>query len=315
MRRKNRNKVLFIVGPTGVGKTAVGFSAAEKLNGEIISAVSRQMYRGMDIGTAKPPHEIRERIPHHFIDILDPDEYYNAGKFGKDVRHKIDEILSRQKLPIIVGGSGLYIKSILEGFFDEEKKDLETKKSLIERAGREGNETLYRELKKADPEFAAKISINDTQRIVRGLEVYLVTGKPLTQHWKDSRVTVHFQPVITGLRQDKTRLYEIIGKRVDTMLENGLIEEVKTLQRKGYSPDLNAFQTYGYRETFSYLKRNISYEVLAERIKKSTRKFAKRQMTWFRKVHNIIWIDVGDDKKEAVDSIISVVRSDNGGLN
>jgi len=306
----NLNKAVFIVGPTGVGKSIIGLRAAERLNGEIISADSRQMYRGMDIGTDKPPREILERVPHHFINILEPDGYYNSGLFGKDVRKKIDEILSINKLPFIVGGSGLYIKSILEGFFDEKIKDPKTKKKLQERARKEGNDLLYKELQEADPEFAAKISVNDTQRIVRGLEVFLVTGKLLTHHWKEPHISLHFQPVLIGLRKDRTQLYDTINKRVERMLAKGLIDEAKTLLRKGYSPDINALQTYGYREVFNYLDGAMTYDEMVEQIKKRTRNFAKRQMTWFRKMRNITWIDVGDDKEEVVDIITKIITID-----
>ncbi|KPK91162.1 hypothetical protein AMJ80_07590 [bacterium SM23_31] len=277
----NLNKAVFIVGPTG-----------------------------MDIGTDKPPREILERIPHHFIDILQPDECYNSGLFGKDVRKKIDEIISRNRLPFIVGGSGLYIKSILEGFFDEKIKDPETKKKLQERARKEGNDLLYKELREADPEFAARISVNDTQRIVRGLEVFMVTGKPLTHHWQEIHISLHFQPVLIGLRKGRDELYDIINKRVGKMLEEGLIDEVKTLRRKGFSPDNNALQTYGYREVFNHLDGAATYDEMVEQIKKRTRNFAKRQMTWFKKMRNITWIDVGDDKEAVVDIIINIITID-----
>ena len=299
------------MGPTGVGKTVIGFRAAELLNGEIISADSRQMYRGMDIGTDKPPVEFLERLPHYFIDILDPDEDYNAGQFGKDARRRIEEILFRHKVPFIIGGSGLYIKSLLEGFFDEKVKDRNVKKRLRERADKEGNEILYAELIKADPEFALRISVNDTQRIIRGLEVYLVTGKRLTRQWKESKKSADFQYKIIGLRRERAELYDIINKRVEIMLERGLIDEVKVLQRRGYSHTLNAMQTYGYRETFRYLQGKFSYEELIEQIKKQTRNFAKRQLTWFRKFENISWLDVGDDTDRVVDTIISIVQSNN----
>ena len=174
-------KAVFIVGPTGVGKTDIGLRLAERFNGEIISADSRQMYRFMDIGTDKPPNDFLEKVPHHFINILNPDEYYNASQFGKDVRLKTDEIIKHNKLPFIIGGSGLYIKSIITGFFEETKKDLKTKRNLQERIRTEGKKVLYNELLEIDREYASKISHNDAQRIVRGLEVYFVTGKPLSK--------------------------------------------------------------------------------------------------------------------------------------
>ena len=300
---------LFIIGPTGVGKTYISICVSEEMNGEIISADSRQFYRYMDIGTDKPSKETLERIPHHFINILNPDEYYNAGQFGKDARVKISEIRNRNRLPVIAGGSGLYVKAILEGFFDEKKKDLLLKRSLTERAEIEGNEALYAELQSVDPEFAAQISMNDTQRIVRGLEVFKVTGIPLTTHWRKQKVSIGFEPVTIGLRRTREELYEKINRRVETMLERGLVEEVRSLRTKGYSPELNAFKTYGYAEVFRYLENIIPYDEMVEQIQRRTRNFAKRQMTWFRKMENVTWIDIeGNDRTAVTENIYAIIN-------
>ena len=304
----SKKPAVFIVGPTGVGKTHFGFQLAKRLGGEIISADSRQMYRYINIGTDKPPQAMREEIPHYFIDILEPDEYYNAGLYGKDVREKIQEIQSRGKIPFIVGGSGLYIRAIIEGFFAETTKDYAVKKKLQEKAKNEGNEGLYKELQKIDSAFAARITLNDTQRIVRGLEVYMATGVPLTEHWKNKGNSITFTPLIIGLRMNRLELYETINKRVDKMLEQGLIEEVKLLKQKGFSPELNSLQTYGYKETFQYLEGELTIDELKEKIKKRTRNFAKRQITWFKKMKDIIWVDIEKDKDKTLHVLLLLIE-------
>jgi len=300
--------VLCIVGPTGVGKTAIGFQLAKTLNGEIISADSRQMYRFMNIGTDKPPSDYIKQIPHYFIDTLDPDESYNAGQFGKQARNIINEIFARGKLPIVVGGSGLYIKSLLEGFFDETIKNIEVKRELQREINEKGSEALYRELENADPEFAASISVNDAQRITRGLEVFRATGKPLSEHWRESKIHVNFKSVVIGLKRDREELYNIINKRVDRMIELGLVDEVRTLIKKGYSKNLNSLKTYGYQEVFEYLDNNCSNDEMIEEIKKRTRNFAKRQLTWFRKLKDIIWISVGENPECTAKSIMEIYK-------
>ncbi len=301
-------KAVFIIGPTGIGKTDIGLRLAENFDGEIISADSRQIYRFMDIGTDKPPNDYFQKVPHHFINILDPDEHYNASQFGKDVRLKTDEIIKHNKLPFIIGGSGLYLKSIVTGFFEETAKDQKTKRNLQERLRAEGKDLLYSELLKIDHEYASKISHNDAQRIVRGLEVYYVTGKPLSEHWKSTPSRKYFDEVTIGLNMERDRLYDRINIRVETMLERGLVNEVKGLLDKGYLPDLNSLQTYGYRETFQFLNGEISLEELKTSIQKSTRNFAKRQLTWFKKMDNVQWLDVDEDLDKTIQKAAKIIR-------
>ena len=292
-----------------MGKTAVSIEVACTLNGEIISADSRQFYREMDIGTDKPSPESLKQVKHHYISILNPDEYYTAGQFGKDARKTIGEILSCNRLPIVAGGSGLYLKAILEGFFDENEKDIETKKIMQKRADKEGTSELYNEIKRANPELASKISTNDAQRIIRGLEVYLVTGKPLTQHWKQAKSIRGFSPVIIGLQRERRELYELINSRVDAMIEKGLIEEVKALREKRFSTKLNALKTFGYREVVRYLTKELTFDDMVEEIKKSTRNYAKRQLTWFRKMENITWVNVGNNREDTAENVLSIIEN------
>lgn len=307
-----KNIAVFIVGPTGVGKSKVSIEIACKLHGEIISADSRQFYRGMDIGTDKPSSESLKRVKHYFIDTLNPDDHYTAGQFGKDARKTIGDVLSRNKLPIIVGGSGLYIKAILEGLFDETEKDIETKRMLQKRADENGTKELYNELKLADPELASKISKNDTQRIIRGLEVFIVTGKPLSQHWKKAKANPCFKPVIIGLQRKRSELYELINSRVDTMIEKGLVEEVRELKEKRLSTNLNAFKTFGYREIDRYLNKEASFDNMVEEIKKSTRNYAKRQLTWFRKLEKITWVTISTKWEDTARNVMSIIQDQSG---
>ncbi|MCP4726636.1 MAG: tRNA (adenosine(37)-N6)-dimethylallyltransferase MiaA [bacterium] len=304
MSAKEKNKAVFIVGPTGVGKTAVGFALAEKIKGEIISADSRQMYREMSIGTDKPPEEYLSSIKHYFIDTIDPGSDFNSGKFGNEAREIIGDIITRGLIPIIVGGSGLYIKAILEGLFEEIVKDSEVRKNLKIRIEEEGTKKLYNELLDVDSKFAERISENDGQRIVRGLEVFYTTGKPLSEHWKKNKIQLNFTPVLIGLIRPREVLYENINKRVDKMIKSGLIEEVEKLRGAGYSLENNSMQTYGYQEVFQHLEGQIGYDDMIELIKKRTRNFAKRQLTWFKKMDGIVWLDATKGKEEIVDTIM-----------
>jgi len=300
-------KVLFITGPTAVGKTRTSIITAEKLNGEIISADSRQFYKYMDIGTAKPEIEDLERVPHHFINILTPDKYYSSGKFGKDARKKIDEIFDRNRVPIVTGGSGLYLKAVYEPLFDEGERDFKIKENLKNQAKESGLEIMYSKLKKIDPDAASKIMPNDKQRIIRALEVHEITGKPISSFWNKSK-SIDFTPVKICLTMHRELLYQRINKRVESMLKNGFINEVKILRQKGYSFNLNALKTVGYKEINLYLEGEFSYTEMVEQIKRKTRNYAKRQITWFKKEKDMIYIDVSLHKnsKETADKVIDI---------
>jgi len=288
------NHVILIVGPTAVGKTYLSLKLAYQNGGEIVSADSRQIYKFMNIGTAKPTLEERASIPHHFIDIKYPDEYYSAGRYGKEARLEIKEIQKKGKLPIVVGGSGLYIKALVDGFFDAEVADAQIKKKLNEQLKLNGLARLYEQLLRVDPTLASKISPNDTQRILRGLEVWEITGTPLSQLQQETRKQADFNPVIYGLTMERQQLYRIIEERVDRMIQQGLIEEVQELIKQGYSDNLNSLQTVGYKEVFDYLKNKYTYFQMIDMIKQKSRNYAKRQMTWFRKEQRITWFAVED---------------------
>jgi len=288
--------VLVLVGPTASGKTPVALEISRLVDVEIISADSRQMYKHMDIGTAKPSPEELARVPHHFVDDHPPDASLNASEFGRRGREIIDGILLRGRLPLVVGGSGLYLQGLIDGFFDGPEPDEELRSRLYERLEAEGGETLLAELRAVDPAAAATMLPSNTKRIVRALEIYELTGQPISELQK-SRIAVTFAPAFVGLRWDRAKLYDRINRRVDRMLEEGLVAEGKHLLGLGYAPSLNALQTVGYREVFAYLSGTISYDRMVFLIKRNSRRYAKRQMTWFRSDERISWFDVEDEKE------------------
>jgi len=283
--------VPIIVGPTAVGKTELSLMLAEKLPIEVVSADSRQVYRYLDIGTAKVSEEIRHKIPHHMINICDPDEYFSAGMYSRIARKVIDGIHHREKIPVVVGGSGFYISALVDGIFELEVHDENIREDLQERAKNEGLEKLYDELKKCDPEYASKISPSDRQRIFRSLEVYLVTGRNFTSwHEKDTH-PAQFKLMMFGLTMDRAELYKLIDQRVERMLEDGLMDEVRKLIEMGYRPGMNALNTVGYKEAFQYLEGQLDFEQMVDLIKRNSRRYAKRQLTWFRKDDRIRCIE------------------------
>lgn len=307
-----KKKVLLIVGPTAVGKTAISCEIAKHLPIEIVSADSRQVYRFMNIGTAKPTEEERAAVPHHFIDIKDPNEWYSAGQFGTDARVCIGEILQKSKLPQVVGGSGLYIRALVDGLFEPKISDASVKQKLKKRVREDGLEALYQELKNVDPVTAGSLSITDTQRILRALEVFEITGKPFSEFRQKKTPSAEFQAFFVGLTMNRDQLYAQIETRVDQMLQQGLVEEVKALKKRGFTSDLNALQTVGYKEVFLYLDNKISREEMVRLIKQKSRNYAKRQWTWFNKDKRIYWINLSEivDKSEVATIILKQLNSD-----
>lgn len=287
--------ILVIAGPTATGKTAVGIELAQRLNGEIISADARQIYRFMDIGTAKPIAEERAAAPHHLIDFVNPDQNYSAGQFAEDASAVIGDILRRGKVPIVVGGAGLYIRALFDGFSPMPKIPIEIRARLQE-DGRDCLPKLYERLCEVDPEWAAKIQATDTQRILRGLEVYEASGKPLSEHQRvPPTPPIRHMASYFGLSWERETLYERINARARFMLENGLIEETARLRGRGYTPDLNALNAFGYREIFQYLNGEMTLDRALADLQQGTRRYAKRQMTFFRRDERILWVDGSDD--------------------
>ncbi len=287
--------VPIIVGPTAVGKTALSVLLAKKMDAEIVSADSRQIFKYLDIGTAKVSADIQREIPHHFIDILTPDQYYSAGMFGKEARIKLSEIQARQKWAVVVGGSGLYINALVDGIFELDKKDRDLQQRLRNRLEHEGFDVLFDELRDADPEYAAKLNRNDKQRMLRGIEVFLQTGRNLTEWRNQSTTPADFKAIYFGLEMKREDLNARINQRVDEMFSAGLVEEVKKIIELGYHKDLNALNTVGYKEVFAYLESTISFDEMKELIKRNSRRYAKRQMTWFRSNEKIRWFQVENE--------------------
>ncbi|MCF6093127.1 tRNA (adenosine(37)-N6)-dimethylallyltransferase MiaA [Microaerobacter geothermalis] len=296
-----REKLLAIVGPTAVGKTALSLQLARVFDGEIISGDSMQVYRGMDIGTAKVSPAERKRIPHHLIDIKDPDENFSVAEFQALAIPLITDIYSRGKLPILVGGTGLYIKSVTRHYqFPEAAQDTAYRKKLAQRMKDEGPETLLHKLKELDPETANRLHVNDKRRIIRALEIIHLTNKTMTEYIKEQKEQIRESPydlVMIGLSVDRQKLYQRINLRVDQMIHEGLVKEVKKLLDMGYGLEYTSMQGLGYKELIPYLKGEISLEEAVEEIKSRTRKFAKRQLTWFRQMPEIHWFDVTDEKE------------------
>ena len=297
-------KVVVICGPTASGKTALSIELAKKINGEIISADSMQIYKDMNIGAAKPTKEEMQGIKHYLIDFISPETRYSVADFKQQAQEAIKEIIEKGKIPIIVGGTGLYINSLIYGieyakteFDDEYRRKLE--KICLEK----GLEYLYNEAKIIDPEAMQKISANDKKRIMRVLEIYNETGKNKTQQDKESRKEVKYDYHVFALNMEREILYDRINKRVDLMLEQGLVEEVKYILKK-YKEFPTAMQGLGYKEVKYYLESIITYEEMVEKIKMETRRYAKRLITWFKKNEQTIWLDALSEIKNNVDIII-----------
>ncbi len=291
----SKPKVIVICGPTASGKTALSIELAKKINGEIISSDSMQIYKDMDIGTAKPSKEEMQGIKHYLLDFVEPSQRYSVADFKKDAEKAIEEILSKGKVPIIVGGTGLYVDSLIYGIeYQNIQFDEQYRAELEKRVEQEGLEKLYDEAKKIDPQAMEKISSNDQKRILRVLEIYKATGKNKTEQEAESRKNgVKYDYKVFAINMDREKLYERINKRVDIMIEQGLIQEVKELLQK-YDEFPTAMQGLGYKEVVQYLQRTISKEEMINKVKMETRRYAKRQITWFKKNKQTIWIGPHD---------------------
>lgn len=298
--------MLLLVGPTAVGKTGLSLEIAQTLGGEIVSADSRQIYRYMDIGTAKPTFDERAVVPHHFIDTKDPDELYSAGEYGRDARAVIQDLLQKDIVPVVVGGSGFYIRALVDGLFAPEISDHEVKEKWRRRLVTKGREAVFAELERVDPRTAERLHINDTQRIVRALEVYELTGKSISQFQEGQEEPADFEPVFIGLERDRSELVQRIEQRVDLMMDQGLMQEVQALLEKGYSPDVNALATVGYQEVVAYLQGEYDFDEMVERIKIHTRQYSKRQMTWFRRDLRVNWLNLtGMAREDQIRAVLS----------
>jgi tRNA dimethylallyltransferase len=284
-----KGKVIILLGPTGVGKTGVSILLAKELDTEIISADSMQIYKGMDIGTAKPTIEERAIVRHHMIDVVGPSESYSTGRYIETIAPIIEGLHQRGKVPVIVGGTGLYIKAITRGIFSGPSADLELREELLS-VETEEKGSLYSYLSDIDPEAAQKIDENDTRRIIRAIEVCLKSREKMSLMQENLTKPLPFEFIKIGLTRERKELYAIIEKRVDSMIQTGLIEEVESLLKM--NPDRTPLQAIGYKEFAMYLQGEITLQEAVRLVKRNTKRYAKRQFTWFKKEEGIKWIDI-----------------------
>ena len=287
----SKPKIICVTGPTASGKTSYAIQLAKKLDGEVVSCDSMQIYKYMNIGTAKPTKEEMEGIPHHMIDFIDPRENYSVADYVKDARECIDDILRRGKTPIVCGGTGLYMDSLICGVeFHSEKLDEEYRNELMTYAEKEGADALYKILEEADSEAAKKIHPNNIKRVIRALEIIKTTGLTKTEADRRAIKESAYEAEIFGMDMDREVLYDRINSRVDIMMEQGLLDEVEDLMKMGIPKDSTAMQAIGYKELITYFQGECSLEDAVDTIKRESRRYAKRQLTWFRRNSNIKWI-------------------------
>ena len=282
-----------MTGPTAVGKTALSVKLAKVINGSIISADSMQVYRGMDIGSAKVTKEEMGGIKHYLIDVLEPDEEFHVVRFQQMAKEAMAEIYQEGKIPILTGGTGFYIQSVLYDIdFTSQQEDIAYRERLEQLAKKQGNEALHAMLQEVDPVSAEKIHANNVKRVIRALEFYEKTGMPISEHnEKEAAKESPYTFCYFVLNDDRQRLYDRIELRIDQMLEQGLVDEVRKLKEKGYHKEMVSMQGLGYKEILAWLDGEISYEEAVYILKRDTRHFAKRQLTWFRREKDVIWVD------------------------
>jgi tRNA dimethylallyltransferase len=304
MTENGKPKLIVICGPTGVGKTSLSLSLAKAFNGSIVGADSMQIYRYMDIGTAKPDADELSLAPHYLIDVADPDEDFDAARYAIEGRAAVSEICARGFVPFIVGGTGFYLKAILHGLFSASPMDPDVRGKIQADLALHDREWLYDRLCSCDPEAASRIHPNDAYRVTRALEIYEITGSPLSAFQKQHGFMDNpFETLKICLHMDRNVLYERINQRVDLMIDAGLFEEVKSLLERGYSGDLKSMQSIGYRHMVEYIEGKRTWDETIFILKRDTRRFAKRQLTWFRKDPEMIWKLPAD-----MDEITEMVR-------
>ena len=289
---EQKQKLIVLIGPTAVGKTKLSIELAKQFNGEIISGDSMQIYKAMDIGTAKITPDEMAGVPHHLIDIKEPDEGFSTAEFQELVRKKIEDISSRGKLPMIVGGTGLYIQSVIYDYhFTDAPSDPTFRSQLEKQAEERGPDILHEELKKADPESASRIHPNNVRRVIRALEIIHCTGKTAGELQEHQSPELLFDTALIGLTMDREQLYNRINMRVELMIHQGLLDEVKYFYDKGLR-DCQSIQAIGYKELYEYFDGKISLDEAVENLKQNSRRYAKRQLTWFRNKMNVEWFDM-----------------------
>ncbi|WP_053219584.1 tRNA (adenosine(37)-N6)-dimethylallyltransferase MiaA [Virgibacillus senegalensis] len=290
--------VVAVVGPTAVGKTSLSVEIARRFAGEVISGDSMQIYRGMDIGTAKITDEETRGIPHHLIDIKQPDESFSAAEFQQRVADCVSTITERNHLPVIAGGTGLYIQAALNGYnFADQKRDDAFHEQLEKEISQDGIAALYARLEKVDPEQAAKIHPNNKRRVIRALEVFEKTGKTMSEYQDAQQIESPYRPILIGLEMEREQLYQRINDRVDEMIKTGLVEEVRNLYNKGFA-NTQSMKAIGYKEMIPYIKGEMDLDEAVDLLKRNSRRFAKRQLTWFKNKMNVDWYTITPEQKD-----------------
>jgi tRNA dimethylallyltransferase len=292
--------LIAIVGPTASGKSALALGLAREREAEIVSCDSLQVYRGLDIGSAKASPEERREVPHHLLDVADPDEVFSAAEYARRARAALAGITSRGRLPLVAGGTGLYLRALIEGLFDGPPRHEETRRRLEALAERYGDARLHRLLRHLDPEAAARIPAPDRVRTVRALEVYRATGRPISEHHREGTEPLRGYRILTlGLAPDRAHLRRVVEERTRAMLERGLIDEVRGLMGRGYGPELRPLRAIGYREAVAVVRGEMTRDEAEAAIVTATMRFAKRQMTWFRHQADVTWFEEAEEAHEA----------------
>ena len=301
--------LVVIVGPTGSGKTALSLAIAQQLQGEIVNCDSVAMYREFEIGTAKPSLEERRLVPHHLLDFVEPTDYITAGEYARRAREILAEIKMRGKLPIVVGGTGLYLRALLEGLFRGPQRSEELRERLRERVEQHGSQHLHAILSRLDAAAAQKIHANDVPKLIRAIEVCLASRQKMTEMWKGgSEALKGFQILRLGVNPDRTRLYERLNSRASQMFAKGLMEETQELLNK-YGDRARALTSLGYKQAVQFLRKEITRETAIQATQQAHRNYAKRQMTWFRREPGVIWLENFGDSADAQHQAIAQIKS------
>jgi tRNA dimethylallyltransferase len=292
-----KRPLVVLLGPTAVGKSRVAVAVAKRCETEILTADSRQVYRGMDIGTDKPPIGAREGVAHRLIDLADPDQPFNTGWYRRVALAEIERLYRARQLPFVVGGTGLYIRTLVRGLCPAPQADPVLRAELAKVAAEEGRDRLYAQLVVVDPATAARLHPNDTSKVMRALEVFRLSGRPMSEMQRGHAFrAVEFSPLLIGLARSKDSVYRRLEARIDWQLAHGMVEETRSLLERGYRRDLGSMKGLGYRQVAAYLAGEYDYDEMVRRFKRDTRHFAKRQLTWFRKEPDIVWLSLEEDE-------------------
>ncbi|MEQ1793621.1 MAG: tRNA (adenosine(37)-N6)-dimethylallyltransferase MiaA [Nitrospira sp.] len=310
-RIRRYRPVVVLLGPTATGKSAVAVQVAKRYGTEILTADSRQVYRGMDIGTDKPSPEERQGIAHRLIDLVDPDEPYNAGRYRREALEEIDRVVKAGRLPLVVGGTGLYIRTLIRGMCEAPEADADIRRELMALVAAQGREGLYAELVRVDPSTAARLHPNDESKVIRALEVYRLAGCSLTSlHARHQLQSAAFPTLLIGLQRPKESSYRRIEARIDWQLTHGMVEETRVLLARGYHRALGSMKGLGYRHLAAQFAGEYDAVEMVRRFKQDTRQFAKRQMTWFRKEPGIVWLMIDEQESpcQTADRVVAQIE-------